>query len=325
MHDRQTMYFAIGEKVSVKRLKMCGYDEIANHAKKQEYFMEAVVNHHNKNTKKKICSPFEYFFEPEPMWRRLYLMVMNERQTFLHYPRQSFDWWLKHDNWTISEKPRRPKPLLTWQRSIFRNPPEVSYGDIADISEQEFEFIDKHRNKTNEQRLQADKYRFKRTFLPTSEEETETIWTIFNEHRGWVRNVYIERFETFDEVLAKRFGKLRQTQRKSEWLDMTAIRLKIVKSITKKLGIPQLWAANGTIISPGAYTKAVSWVEANKEQVGLAFGRNDTVKAILLNWGGHKLNVEQRGRTRVNGVRTETSVRKLLSPPWELLKNPLNA
>ena len=131
----------------------------------------------------------------------------------------------------------------------------------------------------------------------------------------------IERFETFDEVVAKRFGKLWQTQRNSEWLDTTAAKLVIVKKIAEKLALPQLWAANGTIISPGAYSKAAKWVELNKEQVHLSFGRCDTVKAILLSWGGHKLKVEQRVRTRVNGVRKEACVRKLCSPPWELLKN----
>ena len=152
-------------------------------------------------------------------------------------------------------------------------------------------------------------------------EVLETIWEIFNEHKGWVRNVYIERFETFDDVVAKRFGKLLQTQRSSEWLDMTAARLEIVKSIAKKLGVPQLWAAHGTIISPGAFKKAASWVETNKEQIHLSDFPN-TVKAILLSWGGHKLKVEQRSRTRVNGVRTDASVRKIYSPPWELLKAP---
>jgi len=144
----------------------------------------------------------------------------------------------------------------------------------------------------------------------------------FNEHRGWVTNVSIERFETFDEVVAKRFGKLWQTHRSSEWLDMTATKLVVVKKLASKLGVPQLWAANGTIISPGAYDKAASWVRANEEQIHLSFGRADTVKAILLSWGGHKLKVEQRSRTRVNGVRTDASVRKIFSPPWELLKNP---
>ena len=146
------------------------------------------------------------------------------------------------------------------------------------------------------------------------------MWEIYNEHKGWVTNVSIERFKSFDDVVAKRFGKLWQTQRSSEWLDTTAAKLVIVKKIAQKLGIAQLWSAGGTIISPGAYDKATSWVEANKEGIHLAFSRADTVKAILLNWGGHKLKIEQRARTRINGVRTETSIRKLHSPPWELLK-----
>ena len=318
MHDTQTMYFAVGSKVSVPHLKMCGFTALANHAEKQEHFMKSVMEHHGKTA----TSYFEYFFKPEPVWRKLYLMVMNERETFLHYPKDSFEWWLKHDNWSISEKPRKPKPLLTWQRSIFRKPPEVSYDQIADVTQDEFAWIDKQRNPTNEQKLQADKFRFKRTFTTAVVPEVlEAIWEIFNEHKGWVRNTYIERFQTFDDVVAKRFGKLLQTQRSSEWLDMTAARLEIVKSIAKKLGVPQLWAAHGTIISPGAYKKAASWVETNKEQIHLSDFPN-TVKAILLNWGGHKLKIEQRSRPRVNGVRTDASVRKIYSPPWELLKAP---
>ena len=319
IHNRPTVYFAVGSKVSVKHLKMCGYKEIVDYAAKQEYFMKAVVQHHSKT----LCSYFEYLFEPEPMWRRLYLMVMNERETFLHYPKASFEWWLKHDGWTITEKPRRPKPLLTWQRSIFKEPTKICYEEITDISEREFLYIEKRNNRTAVQTLQADKFRFKRVFsTAVSAEVLATIWKIFNEHKGWVTNVSIERFETFDDVVSKRFGKLWQTQRSSEWLDMTAAKFVIVNKLAGKLGIAQFWAADGTIVSPGAYNKAVKFVEANKEQIHLAFGRPDTVKAILLSWGGYKLKVEQRARTRVNGVRADASIRKFESPPWELLKRP---
>ena len=41
-------------------------------------------------------------FKPEPVWETLYLMVMNERETYLRYPHKSFRYWLRHDNWTIS-------------------------------------------------------------------------------------------------------------------------------------------------------------------------------------------------------------------------------
>ena len=60
--------------------------------------MEAVVKYHCV----KFDNYWEWHFEPEPVWRKLYLMVMNERETYLRYPRRSFEYWLRHDNWNIS-------------------------------------------------------------------------------------------------------------------------------------------------------------------------------------------------------------------------------
>ena len=314
--DRPTVYFAVGDRVSVGHLKVCGFKAIADHATRQEHFMKAVVQHHGK----KVCSYFEYLFEPEDTWRRLYLMVMNERETFLHYPRRSFEWWLKHDDWALSVYPRRPKPLLRWQRSIFKNPVSTAYDKIVDITEQEFKWLERRRNKTAQQSLQVDKFRFKRTF--TASTQVEQLWAIFNEHKGWIANTLIERFEDFDDVVTKRFGLLWQTQRSSEWLDMTAAKLVIVNKITAKLGLHQLWNSDGAAISPGSYNKAVQFVDKNKEQIGLAFLSADTVKAILLSWGGHKLQVCQRVRKRAGHTRVDASIRKIESPPWSLLKHP---
>ncbi len=318
--DRPTVYFALGERVSVRHLKMCGFDDISSFAERQEYFMKAVVKHHSKVS----YSYFEYLFEPEPLWRRLYIMVMNERETFLHFPRRAFEWWLRHDYWTISDKPRRPKPLLRWQRSIFKNPVNTTYDQIADITALEFHWLDKRRNKTTEQGLQADKYRFKQTFTITGlpEKAILELWALFNEHKGWIAHTIIERFESFDDVVTKRFGLLWQTQRTSEWLDMTAAKLIVIRKLTAKLGLTELWNSNGAVISPNNYKNAVSFVESNKEQIQLAFMRADTVKAILLHWGGHKLKVSKRIRNRVNGTRVDSSIRRLESPVWNLLRHP---
>ena len=148
------------------------------------------------------------------------------------------------------------------------------------------------------------------------------LWALFNEHKGWIAHTLIERFESFDDVVTKRFGLLWQTQRSSEWLDMTAAKLIIVRKITKQLGLTELWNGNGAIISPNNYSNAVSFVESNKEQIQLAFMRADTVKAILLHWGGHKLKVSKRVRSRVNGTRVDASIRRLESPVWNLLRHP---
>ena len=199
----------------------------------------------------------------------------------------------------------------------------TTYDEITDITEQEFVWLDRRRNKTAQQSLQANKFRFKRTFLCGSAvpEVIATLWIIFNDHRGWIANTLIERFEEFDDVVTKRVGQLWQTQRSSEWLDMTAARLIIVNKITVKLGLQELWNSNGAIISPGSYNKAVAFVTQNKEQIKLAFLSADTVKAILLCWGGHKLKVCQRVRKRISNDRVDASVRTIESPPWDLLRH----
>ena len=78
--------------------------------------MAAVVKHHS--------------VEPAPVWRKLYLMQMNERETFLRFPKQSFEWWLRHDNWTVSTKLSRPKPMLEWDNVVFRERCTTKYADI---------------------------------------------------------------------------------------------------------------------------------------------------------------------------------------------------
>ena len=66
----------------------------------------------------------------------------------------------------------------------------------------------------------------------------------------------------------------------------------------------------------------MQFVDKNKEQIGLAFLSADTVKAILLSWGGHKLKVCQRVRKREGHTRIDASIRKIESPPWSLLRHP---
>ena len=213
--------------------------------------------------------------------------------------------------------------MLRWQSSIFKNPVSTAYDKIADITTPEFEWLDRRRNKTTQQKLQADKFRFKQTFNVNHESVSE-LWALFNEHKGLIAHTLIERFESFDDVVTKRFGLLWQTQRSSEWLDMTAAKLITIRKLTAKLGLTELWNSNGAIVSPNNYRLAVSFVDKNKEQIQLAFMRADTVKAILLHWGGHKLRIANRVRNRVNGTRIDASIRKLESPMWNLLRHPHN-
>ena len=87
-----------------------------------------------------------------------------------------------------------------------------------------------------------------------------------------------------------------QTQRNTEWLDMAAARLVIIQKLTRKLGLPELWDANGKTIHPVAFSRAEKWVEENQKQIRLAFGSKRTVKTLLSGWAGHKLKVEKRIR-----------------------------
>ena len=54
------------------------------------------------------------------------------------------------------------------------------------------------------------------------------------EHPAWVHNTQTERFSDCDKVIQRRWGKLLQTQRNTEWLDMAAARLVIIKKLTRK-------------------------------------------------------------------------------------------
>ena len=79
---------------------------------------------------------------------------------------------------------------------------------------------------------------------------------------------------------------------------MTATRLVIIQKLTAKLGLAELWNSNGKTISPGVFDRATKFIEANKENIRLAFGFEPTLKTILLSWGGHKLSIHLRIRKR---------------------------
>ena len=83
---------------------------------------------------------------------------------------------------------------------------------------------------------------------------------------------------------------------------MSAARLVLIRKITSKLGITELWnaGAGDTKITAGAFRKAEAFVNANEEQAVLAFGiKGPTVKKLLNSWGGHILKVHARIRRRV--------------------------
>lgn len=220
-------------------------------------------------------------------------MVMNERETFLMYPKASYEWWLRHDNWTVSELTSKPKPMLRWKTQTFMERADIRYDEIGLLDELEFHYLRKRRNRTKMQALQVAKHHFLKTFDLTSA-DTSMLWELFTGHPAWVHNTQTERFSDCGKVIQRRWGKLLQTQRNTEWLDMAAARLVIIKKLTRKLGLTELWNANGKTIGQAEFYKAEKWVEANRKQVRLAFGSQRTVKDLLKAWAGHKLKVEKR-------------------------------
>lgn len=288
VRKRPTVFFALGDRVTTKHLRICGLTSLDSFARRQKYFMDAVVKHHSV----KIDNYSHWVFEPTSMWRKLYLMVMNERETYLKYPRRSFEYWLRHDNWNISAMHTTQPARRHWDDCPIRNLVETPFENIALLGDLEFEWLKKRRNVTKAQELQIKKHTFLQTFEDTA------LWGLYCEHPRWVANTLIERFGDFEDVIARRFGKLVCTQKNTEWVDMTAARLVIIQKITRKLGLSELWNSNGTIISPGAFDRATRFIEANSENFRLAFGFEPTLKAILLSWGGHKLKVHLRIRKR---------------------------
>ena len=289
VRKRPTVFFALGDRVTTKHLRICGLNSLDSYARRQKYFMEAVVKHHSV----KIENYSHWVYEPERLWRKLYLMVMNERETFLKYPRRSFEYWLKHDNWNISVmQTTHTTARRHWDDCPIRNLIETPFEKIALLGHLEFQWLKKRRNVTKEQELQVKKHKFLQTF------DDAALWGLYCEHPQWVANTLIERFGNFEDVIARRFGKLVCTQYNTEWVDMTAARLVIIQKLTRKLGLSELWNSNGAIISPGAFERATRFIQANNMNFRLAFGFEPTLKGILLSWGGHKLKVHLRIRKR---------------------------
>jgi hypothetical protein len=226
---------------------------------------------------------------------------MNERETFLRYPRKSFEWWLRHDHWTVTTMHSRPKPMIQWENCEFREKEGVAYGQIPTLDFMEYRWLADRRQLTADDALAVKKYKFLETFNveDSSEVRTELCWKLYCEHPGWVANTIVERFGDLEDEIRRRFGELWQSQKNSEWMDMSAARLVLITKIVKKLGITQLWNADKVLISPGAFQKAARFVQKNKHQALLAFGIwKPTVKKLLLSWGGHALKIHTRIRTR---------------------------
>lgn len=250
--------------------------------------MQAVAKHHSTVIK----DYFAYLFRPEPLWRQLYLMVMNERETYLRYPQEAFRYWLRHDSWRVSSIQTKPKPMIQWQNCVFRDR-KLSYDDIPLLGDLEYKFLCDRRRKTALQSLQVKKYECVSLFTNCD----ASAWKLYNEHPSWVANTILERFGDIDCVLKRRMGRLIQTQTNTEWTDMLGARLVIVRQLTRLLGLTELWNANGKLVGPGQYRKAQRFVERNQDKVKLAFG-NKTLKGILNSWAGHRLTVHTRRRGR---------------------------
>ena len=361
LYDDPTIFFAIGDRVTVKHLPVVGLREIEEYADKQEYFMQAVATHHSTVIK----DYFSYLFKPEALWKKLYLMVMNERETFLRFPREAFRYWLRHDNWSVSSIQSKPKAMIQWQNCTFRERRALAYNDIPLLGDLEYNFLCAQRRTTKLQAQQIKKYNCIALFTHCD----ESIWKLYSEHPSWIANTVLERFGDLDCVLKRRVGKLVQTQTNTEWTDMLGARLVLVQKLTRHLGLTELWNANGKLVGPAAFKKAERFVERNKDKVKLAFGGYRSVKSILNSWGGHRMTVHTRirknGSTRNNigshmeflgsignaepmlgtrlhktnlrtvlrkmhlfrrpenpSVRMDASIFQIKSPPWNTLRHP---
>ena len=289
--DVPTIYFAIGERVMVKHLPVCGMRNIEKFANEQEYFMQTVVKHHSVTIK----NYFDWMFAPEPVWRKLYMRVMNEREVFLRYPRESFKWWLRHDNWTTSRIQLRPKPVVQWAHQAFESRNEVAFESIKRISDDVYTYLSRRRNLSPAETQQIKRYRFSKTFIL----QTEGLWDLYTEHPGWVCNAVLERFGELENVIKRRFNLLLLTQKPSEWVDTTAGKLVFIRKLTKTLGLTELWASDNRTISPNCFWNATEFVEVNKKAIKLAFGlKNISLKSILHSWGGYRLTILKRIRKK---------------------------
>ena len=262
LHEHPTVYFAVGTRVMVKHLPVFGRSRIEEYTKNQEYFMKSVVKHHSV----KVENYFDWMFKPEEVWRKLYIMVMNERETFLRFPQKSFEYWLQHDNWTLSTIQTRPKPVC--QTMSFRAVTEMDYTSIPGMEDLEFHWLSSRRNLTAMQRLRMRKYTFNTTFTHGD----AGLWNLYTKHPGWVRNTRLERFNNFEWVISKRFNKMIQTQVSGEWMDTTGAKLVLIQKLARRLGLGTLWDSNGRLISPGQFARAEAFVERNRQQILLAFG-----------------------------------------------------
>ena len=82
----------------------------------------------------------------------------------------------------------------------------------------------------------------------------------------------------------------------TEWVDMSAA--VFIEKITRKLGLSELWNADGALIGPSAFKKAEAFIKKNKHEVTLSFGIvKPSVKKLLNSWGGHELKIHTRVET----------------------------
>ena len=220
---------------------------------------------------------------------------MNEREVFLRYSKESFKWWLRHDNWTTSQIQLRPKPIVKWSHQMFEKQEAVEFESIEKISEEVYTYLSRRRNRSPAEAQQVKRYRFNKTFVL----QTKGLWDLYTEHPGWVCNAVLERYGELENVIKRRFNLLLQTQKPSEWLDTTAGKLVFIRKLTAKLGLTELWASDNRTISPNCFHNATVFVQANRKAITLAFGlKAISVKSILHSWGGYRITILKRIRRK---------------------------
>ena len=290
-------FFSFGAKVCRPHLPQCGLGRIRAFANEQEYFLDFVAQHWGQ-------SLGSVRYEPSPMWREIYLLLANERETFLHYPLASYHWWLRHDGFEIVyDKRRRPK--LDWSSIKIPKLEKVKYEDIRHINEFEYEAH------TGRRTLEILKYEFRNFVFSMNPSDEAAMWDFYIKHRGQVRNVHYEKFTELWDLVEETYAyKSHLSQEPGEWAKMLPCKLHVIKELASTLQLPEnsFWMNDKAEIHIEQWESARSYVSANEQQICATWKiqRPQTkdwvatlLKMILRQWGNYTIKTVSRRVDRV--------------------------
>ena len=291
-------FFSFGAKVCRPHLPQCGLGRIRAFADEQEYFLDFVSKHYGGK-----CAMVRY--EPSPMWREIYLLLANERETFLHYPLASYHWWLRHDGYEITFDQRR-RPKVNWSLIETKKAVVLKYEDIRHISQFEYE------THTGPRTPEILKYEFRNFAFRMTPEEEPDIWEFYINNRGQVRNVRYEKFADIQELVFQTYdSKSPLSQETGEWAKMLPCKLHIIKELATAFGLDCFWNNDKAEITYAQWERARSYVSANEQTICVTWKvqRPKTkdwiatlLKMCLSRWGNYKLKTKSRRVDRVRPV-----------------------